>query len=154
LLAIKAWARSIFVLTVFSGTVLLLVPKSMTKQAKFVVEMLLLLCVVAPLAGLFRGNDRSVLTLGASWKEVSSSVSLERFLASETSRRVLEMGARADIPIDHVEAVPDAGGFTLVAVKIWLKESVPPDTLDPFMATLSAYLGVPRDTVTIIQPDS
>ncbi len=152
--AIKVWARSIFVLTVFSSTALLLVPKSMTKQAKFVVEMLLLLCVIAPLAGLFRDGGRSALTSGDSWGEVSSPAALEKFLASETRRRILEMGAKANIPIEDAKAVAAKGGFTLAEVKIWLKDSVPLDTIKPFVATLSAYLGVPEDTVTVIQPNS
>ncbi len=151
--AIKLWARSIFVLSVLTSTALVLVPKSMQKQARFVTEMLILLCIVAPLASLMRNVGLQSDIAQYQWDELNQPQTLETFLALETERRVLQITNDAGIPVLDVEALASKGGFTLAQVKIWSKDRVPEGAKESFVATLSAYLGVPKDKITVIQPE-
>ncbi len=150
--AIKVWARSIFVLSVLTSTALILVPKSMQKQARFVTEMLILLCIVAPLAGLMRNVGLHTDVTGYQWDEINQPAVLETFLASETEKRVLQISADAGIAVSGVEAQASKGGFTLDHVKIWAEDEVSESSEESLVATLSAFLGVPQDKITIIQP--
>ena len=153
LAAIKVWARSIFVLSVLTSTALILVPKSMQKQARFVTEMLILLCIVAPLASLMRNTDFQSHVAGYQWDELNQPAALETFLASETKRRVLQISGDAGIEVIDVEASASKGGFTLDYVKIWSKGQVPEGAKESLVKTLSAFLGVPRDKITVIAPE-
>jgi hypothetical protein len=147
--AVKAWAKSLFILAVFSSTVLLVVPKSMLKQARFVAEMLLLLCVIAPLGGLLGAAGRAALLPEVGAAPVSQ-FSLEKFYAEETARRVTEIGARTGIPVDSVKVVTKDSGFTLVEVTVYLAEPAEEDQVVAFRAALGAYLGVQKDRVKVV----
>ncbi len=150
--AVKTWARSVFILSVFSSTALLLVPRSMNKQAKFVVEMLILLCVIAPLTGLFPGAVEALMPDGYPGEAPAGS-SLESFLASETSRRVKEIASQAGVPIKEVVTTVQKGGFALAEVKVWLAQEISWETESQFASTLAAFLGVSEVAVTVVQPD-
>jgi hypothetical protein len=149
---IRTWARSLFLLSIFSSTVLLIVPKSMQKQARFVAEMLLLLCVVAPLSGLLASGSRAALLPSASGAGYPQQFSLGKFHAEETARRVIEIGQRTGIPVETVKVTTGDAGFSLVEVVVYLAGQPPDDTLRSFRETLGAYLGLQRDKLKLVTP--
>ncbi|QUL98933.1 MAG: hypothetical protein IMF26_02345 [Candidatus Fermentithermobacillus carboniphilus] len=148
--AIKEWARSVYLLAVFSSAVLLIVPKTMQRQARFVVEMLMLLCVLAPL---FHLMPRPIETTVSSGSYVSGSytASLERFYVAEVERRVREVGQGAGIAIRDVEVVVtgSAPGFRVGAVKVVLGRDLTEEEARRFREVTGAYLNIPPDRVAL-----
>ena len=59
--SIKEWARTIYLVSVFSALALLIVPRSMLKQVRFVVEMLLIFVSCAFDQCGFGGGPETVL---------------------------------------------------------------------------------------------
>ena len=151
--AVKDWARSLFLLSIFSSTALLLVPKSMQRQARFVAEMLILLCVVGPLASLFSSGARTALP-SAFQLTGSGETSLGEFYAQETARRVAEIAQKAGIPVKTVNVTTSDTGLSLKQVAVYLSDQTPEETLAAFRETVAAYLGVPRDKLKIYVPGS
>lgn len=150
--AIKTWAKSLFVLAVFSSTVLLVTPKSMLKQARFVTELLLLLCVVAPLAGLLNSANAAA-ALPQVWSvEGPDRFSFEKFYAEETAKRVIEIGLRVGVPVDSVKVTTKDSGFSLAGITVYLKDRPAGDALAVFRDSLGSYLGVPSDKVEVVLP--
>lgn len=150
--AVKGWARSLFMLAIFSSTALLIVPRSMLKQARFVAEMLLLLCVIAPLAGLLRSINGSASlpplpATGSAW-----GFSLEQFHAEETARRVSEVATRAGLPVESVKVATKDAGFSLAEVTVCLSAKPEDEELAAFRDTLGAYLGIRKDRVKFVVP--
>lgn len=150
--AIRTWAKSLFVLAVFSSAVLLVTPKSAQKQARFVAEMLLLLCVIAPLAGLLTSAGASAGTPSLPDVQGSEQFSLEKFYAEETARRVIEIGVRAGVPVDKVKVTTKDAGFSLAGITVYLKERVPDDAVNAFTSSLGAYLGIGKGEVLVVMP--
>lgn len=151
--AIKAWAKSLFVLAVFSSTVLLITPKSALKQARFVAEMLLLLCVIAPLAGLLGSTGTAVGAMPSlPGAEGAERFSLEEFYAGEIARRVIEIGSRAGIPVESVKVTTKDAGFSLAEVEVYLSDLPGDEAVATFKDTLGAYLGIQKDKVKVVLP--
>ncbi len=150
--AIRTWARSLFLLSIFSSAALLIVPKPMQKQARFVAEMLLLLCVVAPLAGLLGSSTRAALLPSATDSGYAGQFSLGKFYAEETARRVTEIGQRAGVPVESVKVATGDAGFSLTEVVIYLSNRPADETLRAFRETLGAYLGIPKDRLKLVVP--
>jgi hypothetical protein len=150
--AIKTWARSLFLLSIFSSTVLMIVPKSMQKQSRFVAEMLLLLCVMAPLAGLLSSGSRASLLPSEPGSSYTQEFSLGKFHAGETARRVTEIAERAGIPVESVKVTTGDAGFSLVEVVVYLSDRPADETLRVFRETLGAYLGIRKDRLRVIAP--
>ncbi|HHW27825.1 MAG TPA: hypothetical protein GXX23_10920 [Firmicutes bacterium] len=148
--AIKSWAKSVFMLSMFASTVMLLVPKSMQKQAKFAAEMLLLLCVVAPVVGLLSGARSVPASPGFTWSESVPPFALGDYLVSETERRVTEMASIAGIPLDRVSVVPSREGYGIEEVRVVLKSPVSDQEGEAFKGTLAAYLSIPADKVFLV----
>ena len=145
---VKEWARSLFLISIFSSTALLLVPKSMQRQARFVAEMLILLCVVAPLARMLTTPAASTI-----WSSMGSNQadqgSLGEFYAWETARMVAEIGRRAGIPVKTVEVGVGETGLSLSAVTVYLSGPVDPEAAQAFRDSVAAYLGVPKDKLQV-----
>jgi hypothetical protein len=129
---------------------MLLVPKSMSKQAKFASEMLLLLCVVAPLAGLLTGDGSVSVLPDLTFGESAQPFSLGNYLVSETERRVTEMASIAGIPADDVSVTLSETGYDIEEITLTLESFVPVDEEEAFRRTLSAYLSVPTDRVKFV----
>ena len=152
--AIKAWAKSVFILSVFASTVMLLVPKSMNKQAKFVSEMLLLLCVAAPLAGLLSGAGGIPASPELTFGESAPPFALNDYLVTETSRRVSEIASLAGISVDDVSVMPAQSGYGIEGITITLSSPVIDEDGEALRETLSAYLSVPVDRVRLVVKES
>lgn len=148
--AVRGWAKSVFILSIFASTVMLLVPKSMSKQAKFAAEMLLLLCVVAPLAGLLSGAGSIPVSPDLTFGEPAQPFALGNYLVSETRRRVTEMASLAGIPADDVSVALSQTGYGIEEIVLTLKSPVAEDDEEAFKATLSAYLSIPKDRVRFV----
>lgn len=148
--AVKVWARSIFLLAVFSSTVLLIVPKPMQKQSRFVAEMLILLCVVAPLGGLVSAGTRDVLAPSNSSSPAGEEFSLGKFYAEETARRVTEIGQKTGLPVLAVTVTTKESGFSLAGVLVRLAEQPDEEQLGAFTGSLSAYLGISKDKLRVV----
>ncbi len=148
--AVKLWARSIFLLAIFSSTVLLIIPKSMQKQSRFVAEMLLLLCVVAPLGSLLGAGSRETLVPAVPGSSTTVQFSLEKFYADETARRVTEIGQKAGIPVEGVTVTTKDSGFSLSEVVVRLAERPPDEQLTAFTESLSAYLGIQKNRLRVV----
>lgn len=148
--AVKAWARSIFLLAVVSSTALLLVPKSMQKQSRFVAEMLILLCVIAPLATLVSATARETLVPGGLAAVVGEQPSLGKFYADETARRVTEIAQRTGLPVVEVSVATKDSGFSLASVVVRLAEHPEGDRLTAFTGSLAAYLGIGNDKLWVV----
>lgn len=140
-----------FVLAVFSSAALLVVPPSMARHARFVAEMVILLCLIAPLSGIVAtGTDlsRTVSVQGIS----SGSFSLSRFYAQELESRIRQIGQRAGIPIESVKVAAAGGGLTLTGVTVSVSEKLDSALEAAFRDALAAYVGLRRDSVVIVQP--
>ncbi|MEX0975143.1 MAG: hypothetical protein WD024_07350 [Bacillota bacterium] len=148
--ALKVWARAIFLLAIFSSTVLLIVPKSMQKQSRFVAEMLLLLCVVAPLGGLLSAGTRAALMQPDSGATAAVQFSLGKFYAEETARRVTEIGQKAGLIVESVSVTTKDAGFSLAEVLVRLKSQPEEERLHAFVESLSAYLGIQEDRLRVV----
>jgi len=148
--AVKVWARAIFLLSVIASTALLVVPKSMQKQSKFVVEMLILLCVIAPLRGLIPRGTEAALSSNGLAGAGQEEPSLARCYANETARRVAEIGEQAGVPVLEVTVLTDSSGFSLSSVVVRLSEQPSEERLNAFTASLSAYLGISKDRLRVV----
>ncbi len=148
--AVKVWARSIFMLSVLSSTVLLIVPKSMQKQSRFVVEMLLLLCVIAPLSGLLGSGAQDALASTGLPSQSAEATSLGRFYAEETARRVSELGEKAGLSIAEVAVATKNAGFSLAEVIVRLGANPSDEQMDAFTKSVSAYLGINQDRLRVV----
>jgi len=141
--SLKEWARGVYLLAVFSSAAILLIPKRMQKQSKFVIELLMLLCIMAPVAGLV---GKSIDTASVAWnyrEHDSNLTSLKTFYAQETGRRVKEMAISAGLPVDKVlvEALGLAPDFTC-RVTLFLSSAPDQDVADSFARFLSSYLSI------------
>lgn len=118
--SLKAWAKGVYLVAVISSAALVLIPKSMQKQSKFVIELLLLLCILAPVAG-FVGKPQQVagLRLGQDTWEADG-FSLERFYALEVQRRVTQLALAAGLPIHSVQVEPAGVAPEFSATKLTL----------------------------------
>ncbi len=148
--AVKAWARAIFLLSVIGSTAMLIVPKSMQKQSRFVVEMLILLCVIAPLSGLIPRGTEAALAINGAAPAGDSPPSLSTFYANETARRVSEIGKQAGVPVLEVTVLTESSGFSLSAVVVRLREQPPEERLEAFTGSLAAYLGIGKDKLRVV----
>lgn len=141
--SLKEWARGVYLLAVFSSAAILLIPKRMQKQSKFVIELLMLLCIMAPIAGLV-GKPIDAASVAWNYREHDSNLtSLETFYAQETGRRVKEMAISAGLPVDKVlvEALGLAPDFTC-RVTLFLSSAPDQDVADSFARFLSSYLSI------------
>jgi hypothetical protein len=146
--SVRDWARGLFLLAIFSSTVMLLVPKSMTKQVKFVSELLLLICVIAPLAGLVRSGS----AVGLPTSQVTTdfaSFSLGEFYAKETAQRVRELGEKAGLSVESVEVRTKDGGLSLDEVSVVVAPGASPEELGAFREAIGIYAGIPEDKVML-----
>jgi hypothetical protein len=143
--SVREWARGIFLLAVFASTVMLLVPKSVMRQAKFVSELLLLLCVIAPLAGILRTGTPG---LPRSASETFSDFSLGEFYSNETARRIEELGQKCGVEIKAVSVSTKDGGFSLDRVDVEVMQASG-DRLAAFREAIEIYTGIPGEKVEI-----
>jgi len=148
--AVKVWARSIFLLSVISSTALLIVPKSMQKQSRFVAEMLVLLCVIAPLGGLLRAGTREALAPPGLPSQPEEAFSLGKFYGEETARRVSEIGQQTGMTVTEVTVATKDAGFTLAEVVVYLEEQPPEERMKAFTESLTAYLGIGKDKLRVV----
>lgn len=148
--AVKAWARSIFLLSIISSTALLIVPKPMQKQSRFVAEMLILLCVIAPLGGLIGAGTREALATPGLPSQPEEGSSLGKFFAEETARRVTEIGLRTGIPVLEVTVATKDRGFSLAEVVVRFEKQPPEEQMKAFTEGLGAYLGIGKDKVRVV----
>ena len=148
--AVRVWARSIFLLSVISSTALIIVPKSMQKQSRFVAEMLVLLCVIAPLGGLIRAGTREALAPPNLPSQSEEAFSLGKFYAEETARRVTEIGLEIGMPVQEVTASTKGSGFSLAEVVVHLEEQPPEEQMKAFTESLAAYLGISKDKLRVV----
>lgn len=128
---------------------MLLVPKSMAKQAKFAAEMLILLCVVAPLAGLLTGAGSAPASPDLALDESFAPFVLGNYLASETSRRVREIAFLAGVLVDDVLVVPEETGYGIAEITIMVASLSDEDEV-ALRATLSQCLSVPADRINFV----
>ncbi len=151
--AVKTWARSLLVLAVFSSGALFVVPRSMLRQAKFVIEMVLLLCVIVPVSFLPR-----VETSHAPWNQAATvpgdaePFSIERFYARETETRVEEIARKLKIPLAGV-SVSTGSGLRLSAITVLVETMPEEETLQAFRQSLISYMGIPAEKVIISLKD-
>lgn len=154
--SLKSWAKTIYLVAVISSAALVLIPRSMQKQSKFVIELLLLLCIVAPVAG-FVGKPHQVA--GMTWTLEGwepESFSLERFYASEVQRRAMEMGIAAGLPIHSVEVETQGLAPDFSGSKVCLYLSAPLDESDAgvmhsFKELLATHLGIDPENICFEQ---
>jgi len=148
---LKTWARSIYVLSVLSSVVILLSPKRMQKEVRFVLEMLILLCIIAPLISLLgKPLDKRVGAIGGTLSETSQAT-LEKFYEDEMARRIRELGLKANIPIAAVTLKIQGSfpAFKVGFVDIRLERPVDKEEIEAFRGSLSAYLGISREDVLV-----
>ncbi len=154
--SLRAWAKTVYLVAVISSAALLMIPKTMQKQSKFVIELLLLLCILAPAAG-FVTKPYDVAGIAWGYQERNSgSVSLELFYAREVERRVTEMGVVAGLPVHSVlvETEGFAPGFSGSKVTLYLTSPVDEtgsDTIDRFRELLAAHLYISVDNICFEQ---
>lgn len=145
--SLKDWARGVYLLAVFSSAAILIIPKCMQKQSKFVIELLMLLCIMAPVAR-FAGKPLDASSAAWNYREHDSNlISLETFYTQETGRRVKEMAISAGLPVDKVsvEALGFAPRFSC-RVTLYLSSAPDRDVADSFARFLSSYLSIgPED---------
>lgn len=146
--SVKAWARGVFLVAVFSSTVMLLVPKSFIKQAKFVSEMLLLLCVIVPLAGLLRSGTAGPQR--TSLPTAFTDFSLGQFYSMETAQRIAELAGKCGVETQEVSVTTKDGGFSLDRVLVAVMPGSPEDRLETFREAIGVYTGIPEDKVEIL----
>lgn len=147
--SIRIWARGLFLLAVFSSTAMLLVPKSMVKQVKFVSELLLLLCVIAPIAALIR-SEGGIGLPSAQVPTVPDEFSLSRFYSKETARRVAELGETTGVRVQSVNVVMKDGGLALGEVAVVVGPGATGEQLAAFKEAVRIYAGIPKDNVRLV----
>lgn len=143
--AVREWARGVFVLAVFASTVMLLVPKSVIRQTRFVSELLLLLCVIAPLAGVLKGGTFGLPGRAA---QTFADFSLGDFYSAETARRIGELAITCGVEVKSVSVRTKDGGFSLDTVSVSVSPC-PDDRLDEFHKAIQVYTGIPAEKVEI-----
>lgn len=146
--SVRTWARGLFLLAVFSSTVMLLVPKRVQRQARFVSELLLLLCVIAPVAGLLKSGTTG-LSLDSA-PATFTDLSLGRFYSVETAQRIAELGTRCGVETQAVSVTTKDGGLSLDRVEITLKPGIEDDRIEAFREAIQVYTGIPGDKVEIV----
>lgn len=125
-----------------------MVPRSMLRQARFVIEMVLLLCVIAPAIGFLPRVEMA----GASWNPTAAvpgdaePFSIERFYARETESRVEEIARRLKIPLAGV-SVSIGSGLRLSAITVLVEAMPEEDVLQVFKQSLTSYMGIPGEKV-------
>jgi hypothetical protein len=151
--SIKEWARTIYLVSVFSALALLIVPRSMLKQVRFVVEMLLIFCILAPLINAVLGGGPETVLMNGSF-DLPGSLNMASYYTMETGRRIKETGLSLGLPVDNVEIkVSGTGpGFRVTSISVDVSESPEPETENAFVQALSAYIGVDEDRITIRKP--
>lgn len=147
--SVKVWARGLFLLAVFSSTALLLVPKSMVKQAKFISELLLLLCVIAPVANVLRSGSLGGLPSSRAPAGPAGS-SLGDFYVRETAQRVTQLGAKAGVRVKSVQVATKDGGLALSRVTAVIGPGAADETVNAFKEAVSIYAGISEDKVAIV----
>lgn len=143
--SVRVWARGVFLLAVFASTVMLLVPKSVVRQAKFVSELLILLCVIAPLAGILRSGTPG---LPQTATETFADFALGEFYSNETARHIRELGETCGVGVKAVSVSTKDGGFSLDRVDVEV-EPTSADELAAFREAIEIYTGIPGEKVEI-----
>jgi hypothetical protein len=122
----------------------------MQKQTRFVAEMLILLCVVAPLGGLVSSGTKAAVLPSGSGASVAGEFSMGKFYADETARRVAEIGETAGIPVQSVTVTTRDSGFSLAEVLVKVAEQPEEGRMRAFTESLTAYLGIGKDRLRVV----
>ncbi|MGI6620069.1 MAG: hypothetical protein ACOX35_01270 [Bacillota bacterium] len=145
--SLKSWARTVYLVAVISSAALLMIPKSMQKQSKFVIELLLLLCIVVPPVGLV-GKSHEVAGIRWDYADLApEDFSLERFYASEVQRRAVQMGLAAGLRIHSVEVeargiAPDFSGTKVYVYLTGPIDESEAEVIQKFRELLATHLGI------------
>ncbi|MGI6628238.1 MAG: hypothetical protein ACOX4K_07840 [Bacillota bacterium] len=153
---LKEWARGVYLLAVLSSAAILMIPKSMQKQSKFVIELLMLLCIIAPVAGFIR---KPIDAPSATWnyrEQDYRDISLKAFYAGEVSRRVKDTAISVGLPVESVlvEVSGFAPGFTCSGINIYLSSPVEEGKTDSFARFLASYLAIDQSRIWFEQSQS
>ena len=130
--SLKTWAKTVYLVAVLSSAALLMIPRSMQKQSKFVIELLLLLCILAPTANLARKSfDISEIPWDYHFW-YSDSASFETLYAREVERQVKELSSAAGFSVHsvHVEIGGFAPEFSVEKIILRLAHPIDPQDLD------------------------
>ncbi len=150
--SLKVWAKTVYLLAVISSAALLMIPRGMQKQSRFVIEMLMLLCILSPVVG-FLGKSHDTAAITMNYREYDfGTASLETFYSREIERRVLEMSVAAGLPIDSVSAEVKgfAPNFQESGVTLYLSapvDDIEQEELDNFRKLLAAHLSMNIDNI-------
>lgn len=151
--SLKVWAKTVYLLAVISSAALLMIPRGMQKQSRFVIEMLMLLCILAPVAG-FSGKFYDTATVTWNYGEYDfGAASLESFYSREIERRVMEMSIAAGLALDSVSVqvegfAPNFQGSELILYLSSPADEIEQDKLDNFCKLLAAHLSMSIDNIT------
>jgi hypothetical protein len=154
--SLKSWAKAVYLVAVVSSAALVMIPKSMQKQSKFVIELLLLLCILAPVAG-FVSKPHQVA--GVMWGQAGwapDSFSLERFYATEVERRITQMGIAAGLPIHSVEVetrgfAPDFSGSKVCVYLMAPVDEADAQVIHAFRELIATHLDLDPDNICFEQ---
>lgn len=151
--AIKEWARSVYILAMLSSVVLLLVPRKMLRQVRFVAEIIMLLCILSPVLGAVLGAENLTIYSERFEPPESYSASLEKFYVGEIERRIKEIGNDAGIPVKSVRTNLSgfAPKFSVSSVSIYLSAPVEKDKTRKFRDLIAAYLGIDSSKITFYE---
>ncbi len=158
--SLKAWAKSIYLVAIVSSVAILMIPKSMQKQSKFVIELLLLLAILAPIAG-FVNKSYDVPQVIWEYQDLDSGyVPLSIFYIKEIQRQVTQLAVAAGLPVHSV--MVKAGGlppdFSGSGITLYLNEPVNEQdqhVMDQFSELLASRFSISAERILYdrVQPE-
>lgn len=150
---VKSWAKSVYVLAVLSSLVVVMAPRKMQKEIRFVLEIMVLLLLLTPLVTLFGKSPSFENTWTNTTDNLSRQnyLSLESFFRDETKRRILTISKTLGLTVDSVE-VEVKGVFpnlTVSRLVVALNQPEDQESLENFRRSLQSYLGVPEESIVL-----
>lgn len=145
---IKAWARSLVILAVFSSGALFLVPKGVQKQAKFVLEMLLLLCAIVPVVWIVPGLGIAEKAWSASTQVSGDNFGVRQFFAKEMEAQVRETAKKLGMNASVTAQV--ASDLRLVSLTLTVDSVQDDETLHALKHSLATYMGISEDKIVFL----
>ena len=154
--ALKNWAKGVYLLAVFSSVVMMIIPKRVEKQSRFVMELLMLLCIMAPVTGFVKNPiDRDRVAWNLQENDFGYD-SLREFYEVESCRRVKELAEDLGLSVESVsvEVSGHTPNFSVGSITLRLSDLPHEEIASGLKDFLSAYFSINQDQICLEQfPD-
>lgn len=144
--AVREWARSVYVVSVVASIAVLLLPKRYAKHGRFVAEMLILVCVLSPIAKLSNVSQQELFRSTFSGQEVSPS---GEFYARQVEDGIRGIANSLGLTVGEVELEIKDGSGEFARVIICLERPAGEDAIKALKKTVAAWFGMDEASVTV-----